>query len=167
MTGQKRSAKTKVYSAAAMVTEESENETALQAQDDLTQEGDEDAALINDFECTAAELIQDDPELAPAYSAYVEARKRLSEKHRNRGFWPTGRGGSSTGKGKGFSSKGTGKVVESQDDLCRIGSSIPTVDCGRREQWRAECPYRPSGSSSASGHKMDQPQLPHRFLPQR
>ena len=86
MTGQKRSAKTKVYSAAAMVTEESENETALQAQDDLTQEGDEDAALINDFECTAAELIQDDPELASAYSAYVEARKRLSEKHRNRGL---------------------------------------------------------------------------------
>lgn len=55
----------------------------------LTAEGDEDASLITEFEEAAAEALQEDPSLATAYSAYQDARKRLAEKARFRGFWPT------------------------------------------------------------------------------
>ena len=46
----------------------------------LLNEGDEDAALIADSEAAATEAIQEDSELASAFSAYRDARKRLSEK---------------------------------------------------------------------------------------
>ena len=55
--------------------------------DSLREQGDDDACLIADFEETAVEMLQDDANLATAYSAYQEARARLSEKFRNRGFW--------------------------------------------------------------------------------
>eukprot|EP00434_Breviolum_minutum_P027646 symbB.v1.2.024453.t1/scaffold2319.1/size82456/2 len=64
--------------------------------DALIQEGDEDAALVADFEGTATDVVQSDPELASALTAYTEARRRLSEKFRSRGFWPP----SNFGKGK-------------------------------------------------------------------
>ena len=66
-------------------------------EESLLQEGDPDAALIADFESAATELIQDDPDLSSAYSAYQDARRRLSEKFRNRGFFPTSRGNAAAG----------------------------------------------------------------------
>ena len=58
----------------------------------LANEGDDDAIYVMDFENAAAEVLQNDEELAKAYTSYVEARRKLSEKFRPRGFWPVGNG---------------------------------------------------------------------------
>ena len=103
MTGQKTTAKTKVYDAATMHVEHQDDANTadgLITTDDggteedfieaLAMEGeDEDAVLVADFEALAADTIQEDSELAQAFNAYSDARRRLSEKYRNRGFWPT------------------------------------------------------------------------------
>eukprot|EP00435_Cladocopium_sp_Y103_P017750 s3593_g4.t1 len=110
----------------------------------LAQEGDDDAIYIMDYEAAA-----NDEELASAFSTYTEARRKLSEKFRARGFWPL-----SSGKGKGRSSKGKHKskgsgswgrkslqqrILESN---CRI--------CGRRGHWKSECPQRGQSASTNS-----------------
>ena len=74
--------------------------------DGLAHEGDEDAAFVSDFETGATEIIQADEDLASAYSTYVEARRKLCEKYRARGFWPV-----TKGKGKYQKGKGLEKVV--------------------------------------------------------
>ena len=163
----KRSSKLKTYDQQALIAEGSEDDDmsaqpALSLEhmldesdfvDTMVGEGDEDAALIQDFESAAAEVLQSDPELATAYSAYTEARRRLSEKARSRGFWPQSSHG---GKGKAkFQPRGAkGKfqkgghrkslqqrILESQ---CRI--------CHKFGHWKAECPQRhnPPNASSNS-----------------
>ena len=126
---------------------------------DSLQEGDEDAALIQDFESAATDLVQSDEDLAMAFNAYSEARRRLTEKFRSRGFWPV-----SSGKGKGRSSfKGVSKgkfgkshqssrkslqqrIMESK---CRI--------CGKVGHWKAECPSRNDATSSTSARSSQAP----------
>ena len=46
----------------------------------LLNDGDEDAALIPEYESSAVEALQDDPDLASARSTYLEARHRLSKR---------------------------------------------------------------------------------------
>ena len=118
MTGQKTTARTKVYDATTMHVEHQDEVNladGMIAMDDvgteedfieaLVMEGeDEDAVLVADFEALAADTIQEDSELAQAFNAYSDARRRLSEKFRNRGFWPTSKGPSHA-KGKGFGGK--------------------------------------------------------------
>ena len=78
-------------------------------------------------------------QVASFMNTYVEARKRLVEKSKNRGFW------SSPPKGRGKSkSKQTGKgrrplALRIAESSCRR--------CGQRGHWKAECPLRdkPSG----------------------
>ena len=115
----------------------------------LAMEGDEDAALVADFETAATELLQGDEDLASAFNAYTEARRRLSEKVKFRGFWPVHQGskgkGRSFGRGvKGkFSSKGSSRKTLQQrilESKCRI--------CGKVGHWKAECPQRGSADSS-------------------
>ena len=121
MSGLKKSQRTKVYDHNTLVTQDDDgsNEPTFQANDcsegefldAMIGEGDDDATLVADFEPAAAELLQEDVELASAYSAYQDARRRLSEKFR-RGFWPTSRGSSDSkgkGYGGGFKSGGKGK----------------------------------------------------------
>ena len=126
---------------------------------DSLHEGDEDAALIQDFEAAATDLVQSDEDLAMAFNAYSEARRRLTEKFRSRGFWPV-----SSGKGKGRSSfKGVSKgkfgkghhssrkslqqrIMESK---CRI--------CGKVGHWKAECPSRNDATSSTSARSSQAP----------
>ena len=76
-------------SEAAMIANDETNEDDFIEQ--LLQEGDSDAAFIHDFEGAASETLQDDPELATALMAYQQARHRLSERFRNRGFGHPGR----------------------------------------------------------------------------
>ena len=57
-----------------------------EALEQLVAEGDEDALLVSEFENAALEVLQDDSGLSSAYSAYTEARRKLSEKVRFRGF---------------------------------------------------------------------------------
>eukprot|EP00435_Cladocopium_sp_Y103_P014544 s4904_g3.t1 len=54
----------------------------------LAAENDEDAILVMQFEDSIAETVQSDSELAAFYSSYQEARRRLSERVKVRGFWP-------------------------------------------------------------------------------
>lgn len=82
-------------------------------------------------------------------NAYSDARRRLSERFRNRGFWPIR---SSKGKSKGFG-KNKGKFGGGRKSLQdRILSSRCRL-CGKMGHWKAECPERAksSNSSTASG----------------
>ena len=119
MTAGRRTGKLKTYDQTTLMAEDQEemepDQTAFSAEtmdDDeeamvvaLAQEGDEDASLVADFEAAASELLQNDDELAAAYNAYADARRRLNDKVRNRGFWPIGQ----KGRGKGFNKGVKGK----------------------------------------------------------
>jgi len=66
-----------------METEVFDDEAMVQALHDA---GDEDAACIMDFENTVIEAVQESPELASCYHTYLEARTRLRERAKYRGF---------------------------------------------------------------------------------
>ena len=66
-----------------METEVFDDEAMVQALHDA---GDEDAACIMDFENTVIEAVQESPELASCYHTYLEARTRLRERVKYRGF---------------------------------------------------------------------------------
>ena len=162
MTGQKKS-RGKTYDQATLTSEgldeelphdalHAEGEDFLdedEAMDVLLSEGDMDAALISEFESAAADLIQSDEELASALNSYTEARKRLSEKIRFRGFWPISQKGKGKSKSKGkvkgkFGSKGgyNRKSLEQRilTSRCKI--------CDEIGHWKAECPHRGSAGSA-------------------
>ena len=108
-----------------------DEETAFQA---LYENGDEDAIFINDFEESLIETVQESAELASCFTTYLEARTRLKERARGRGFWPMQQLGA---KGKGKKGKqGKGKTKSLAD---RIASSA-CRRCGQYGHWKRECP---------------------------
>ena len=131
----------------AMMADGSEDWNEDEIVDTLVQEGDEDALLIADFESAVMDLVQSDEELAATYTAYTDARKRLNDKMKSRGFWPLGKKGAGKSKGakgpKGKFHKGSNRkslqsrILESQ---CKA--------CLRMGHWKAECPYRNDASNS-------------------
>lgn len=159
MIGMKKT-KGKIYDQQALLSEDVagvdfEN-TALVADDmdedefieQLIQDADEDALLIHDYEAAATDALQSDEDLAAAYVSYSEARKRLSDRFKNRGFWPIGAGkgkskfsGFPKGKGRTFS-RGPRKSLQQRimESTCR--------NCGRKGHWRAECPDRAKSAGS-------------------
>ena len=163
MTGRK-STRTKVYDTTTLTAESSVEPTALaetetaQGQGDqmaedeflelLVQEGDGDALLIADFEAAAQDTIQEDSELATAFSAYQQARHRLSEKFRNRGFFPAR---PYAGKGKGYGKQfGRGKGHRPRKTLQeRIMTSTCRI-CEQPGHWKAERPLRNQGSANST-----------------
>ena len=54
----------------------------------LADQGDEDAVFISDFEDQIVDAIQDHPGLSQCFLSYQEARARVRERARARGFWP-------------------------------------------------------------------------------
>ena len=171
MTGQKKATRTKVYDQAnltmdATVDDPQESESALNATEDtlddfieeMVHEGDTDALLIADYEQAMAETLQEDAELATAYSAYQQARHRLTERYKNRGFWPTrpfagnapkgkGYGGfKASGKGKSFNQPRRNRSLQERimNSSCRL--------CGQKGHWKAECPMKPSGSQASTSN---------------
>ena len=163
ISGRRSTGKLKTYDQATLVAEGDDIEESEQAvlfsdnvdekdtaiADALMQEGDEDAVLVADFESAATDVLQSDEDLALAFNAYSEARRRLNEKVRHRGFWPINKGkskgGSKSGvKGKfhkGHSSSRKSlqqRILESQ---CRI--------CHQYGHWKAECPKRQDASSTS------------------
>jgi transposase InsO family protein len=171
MTGQKRSTKLKVYdNNAVLVAEDDEpaDHPAFAAEEtgeeemfeQFLQEGDPDAALIADYEATAQDVLQEDSDLANAFSAYQEARQRLAEKQRHRGFWPPSRsmGSSSTSswsKGKGRSyqqsfGKGKGSFTRPKRSLQDRIMSSTCRNCGRKGHWKAECPHKSDNQTSSA-----------------
>jgi hypothetical protein len=65
-------------------------------------ESDPDAIVCLQFEDSILEALQGDMELAACFNTHMDARKRLQDQNKNRGFW-----GSS--KGHGYPQKGKGK----------------------------------------------------------
>ena len=162
MTGlSKSSGKTKVYDQVHATLDETEpqvepEEQSLAYQHDdvleeevmeaLLAEGDEDASFVADFENAATDLLQSDTDLSSAFSAYTEARRKLSEKVRFRGFWPLqkGRGKGNKGKGKTKNPWSGRKSLQQRilDSNCRL--------CGRKGHWKGECPMRNQSASAAA-----------------
>ena len=160
----KKGTKLRTYDSTALIAEEAEFDEGqtFMAEDDalledeyvdaMIADGDDDALLVSEFETAASEVIQEDVELASAYSAYTDARKRLAEKFRHRGFFPSSHG---SGKGKArFGKSGSkGKLNRSwggqrKNLQNRILNSNCRL-CGKRGHWKAECPNRGSETSGA------------------
>ena len=77
-------------------------------------------------------------------SSYVEARRKLTEKAKYRGFWPVrSKGGGKKGKSKGFNSRGRKPLaVRIAESECRL--------CGQKGHWKAECPRRSQNSTTSN-----------------
>eukprot|EP00435_Cladocopium_sp_Y103_P055740 s2127_g18.t1 len=131
MVGGKKTAKAKVYDSTAMTVEDCEqygdhDDDAHVAHDDYAEDefienlahaGDEDAVMVADYENAVTELIQSDEDLSAAYTSYVEARRKLGEKYRARGFWPI----SNKGKGKSFKGRTKGRPAWGRKTLQQTG----------------------------------------------
>ena len=83
----------KTYDAYTMDEEETINQAAVEWETpELDQEqafqGAEDATFILDFEDQIVEMIQESPDLASCFVSFQEARARVRECARARGFWP-------------------------------------------------------------------------------
>ena len=160
--GSKSQARTKTYDAnmvdkmdmendemdeAAFVTTEATEESAHGA---LMAEGDEDALVMSQFEEAIIDSLQSDPDVASCLNAYVDARKRLLEKAKGRGFRGPSKSFKGKGKGKnkgGFKSNFRKPLAQRiLDSTCRI--------CHQKGHWKAECPQRhklAGGSAPSSG----------------
>ena len=117
--------------------------------DALLAEGDADALTVTQFEDALVESLQSDSDVATCLTTYLEARKRISEKVKGRGFWVPNKGqkGKSKGKTKGgfrnkFRKPLAQRILES---TCRL--------CNQPGHWKAECPLRnktnPQSSTAA------------------
>ena len=122
--------------------EETLDDATLEA---LAAEDDEDAALVLQFEDAVSDMVQNDAELGAYYSSYQDARKRLSEKFRFRGFWSVKKGEKGGGK------KGKGKGKSKASLATRIANSYCRL-CMKKGHWKNECPNKGTsgGASSAS-----------------
>lgn len=68
-------------------------------------ESDPDAIVCMQFEESLCEALQCDPELAACYNTYLDARRRITDRNKSRGFWGSNKG---SYKGK-FKGKGAGR----------------------------------------------------------
>ena len=106
----------------------------------LVSQGDEHALQIQAFEQDLSDMFQEVPDLQQALISYQEARSKLTEKRKFRGFWPTK--GKSKSAGKGFASgyrKGSSKGYGKADLLAKIARTNCKI-CGEKGHWKAECP---------------------------
>ena len=103
--------------------------------------------FVADFESAASELAQSDSDLSAAFTTYVEARRKLGEKFRARGFFPI-----SKDKSKGFG-KGKSKFKASWSSRRSLQQRIMNSNCrlrGRQGHWKSECPNRSQSGGSSS-----------------
>lgn len=126
-----------------MAEEEMEEDQVLAV---LLEEGDESALLIQESEDQVIHVCQDAPELAMAFSTYQEARQKLREKARSRGFWPVK---GSKGKGKVKKKGKGGRRYQSLAE--RIAGSACRI-CSMRGHWKDECPQRDRASNTADAN---------------
>ena len=106
-------------------------------------------ARISEFEDQIIDALQDN-ELANVYTAYQEARQRLREKARARGYWPSkGRGNTKGQHGK----EGKGDPRRRRTLAERTASSSCKI-CGEREHWKRECPRKEASNNSLRPRSM-------------
>ena len=113
-------------------------------------EGDEDALVMQQFEEALVETLQGDPDIAACLNTYVEARKKLQDKARSRGFWSSGKN-FNKGKGRGKSKGGFGQFFgqRSRPPLAQRILNSNCKLCGQRGHWKAECPSRDRTDNSS------------------
>ena len=130
----------------------------------MAEEGDEDANFVQEFEEQIMVACQESSELSGCFMAYQEARSRLKEKARSRGFWPLsgqkgrekGRWNRNKGKGHGFQKGsmgnfGNASMGRRKTLADRIANST-CRRCGKPGHWKRECPLG-QGTSSAGDAK--------------
>ena len=109
--------------------------------------GDSDALAVQAFEKDLEDLLQEVPDLHTALVSYHEARARINERKKNRGFWPAGQKGSGKGYKSGFAGnnyKGFRKGgSKGKDELLQRIARTHCKKCGELGHWKAECPNRP------------------------
>eukprot|EP00435_Cladocopium_sp_Y103_P023764 s606_g5.t1 len=158
--GQKSSMRSKTYDVNVAVEDEwhnPEDDTAYvgEAWDETEipyDESDPDALVCMQFEDSLVDALQGDQELALCYNAYLDARKRLTDRNKNRGFWNASKGGPSSVKGKG---KGKSKnFPRYREPLSQRILRSECRRCGQRGHWKAECALnRNSSAAPASANK--------------
>ena len=121
----------------------------------MAEEGDPDALICQQFEEAVGEVLQNDNETASCYVTYHEARKRLVDRNKNRGFWVPNTNQFSKGKGKGKGKSGgkhrrplAERILQSE---CRR--------CGQKGHWKAE------GSATTVVRPTQDHQQPRRAVP--
>ena len=109
-------------------------------------ESDPDAVICMQFEESLVDAMQADADLAACYNTYLEARKRITERSRNRGFWGNSKG-FHTPKGKG---KGKSKFpMRYRKPLAQRILESECRKCGAKGHWKAECPLNRSGAAGS------------------
>ena len=123
-----------------------EDEFGLDADyvESLVAQDDPDAQLVQSFEAEFEDFIQETPELHQAMISYVEARQKLLDKRKVRGFWPPKGGNKGGSKGKWQKGKGGRQGL-----LARIARSTCRL-CNQKGHWKAECPLRNASTASSS-----------------
>ena len=132
-----------------------EDEIDAETLEQMAQNGDSDALHMVSFEKDLEELFQEVPDLQHALVSYHEARTKILEKKKSRGFWPLYKGKSKGGFNKGFK-KGSGKGGL----LARIARTNCRA-CGEKGHWKAECPHK--GANSAQDNVNLAMHQEHRF----
>ena len=108
----------------------------------LAQQGDEDALTIQTFEQDLEDLFQSTPDLQSALVTYQEARQKLTERKKFRGFWPSSKFSGSKGKGKGKKGFSKSSFQSGKSSLLDRISRTHCKLCGERGHWKAECPNK-------------------------
>ena len=108
----------------------------------LAQQGDEDALTIQTFEQDLEDLFQSTPDLQSALVTYQEARQKLTERRKFRGFWPSSRFPGGKGKGKGKKGSSKSSFQSGKSSLLERISKTHCKLCGEKGHWRAECPNK-------------------------
>ena len=104
----------------------------------LATQGDADALNVVGFEQDLEDIFQNVPDLHNALVSYQEARAKILDRKKSRGFWPASGKGKSKGYGKyNMNRKGNGKG----NLLLRI-SRTHCKACGEKGHWKAECPNK-------------------------
>jgi len=113
----------------------------------LLAEGDEDAMVAHQFEEALIDTMQNDPEMTALMGTYLDARRKLTEKSKNRGFWPI--------RSKGVGKKGKFKMsnFRSRKPLAVRIAESECRNCGQKGHWKAECPKRFSNQSAVGSSK--------------
>ncbi|CAE7424083.1 unnamed protein product [Symbiodinium natans] len=142
----------RAYQATSSIPNSEEPETEIDGEylEAMIAAEDQDALQVQAFEEELEGFFQETPDLQEALISYLDARNRLLQKKKARGFWPvsSSKGGKSH---RGFKGKGRGKSAAQNQLLARIARSTCRA-CGERGHWRAECPkYGKPGSMSNKG----------------
>lgn len=138
-----------------------EEEDALTAEqiDSLASNGDEDALTIQAFEKDFSDMLQEIPDLQQAMVSYTDARARISERKKFRGFWPVKGRGKSKDAGGARSFRKGGARGGKDELLARISRTRCRI-CNAIGHWKAECPQRKDAAKETANYAEEESEMP-------